>query len=340
MTQKVRVAVIGFGWWGKTIVRTLSESAGVQVVMVVEPDTAVRKLAEAESAKGGFAVSDNFEAAIADASVQAVVLCTPHKAHAAQIQAAAAAGKHVFCEKPLCLSYADARASVAACEKAGVVLGIGHERRFEPAVMALRQRFASGELGTILQVEANFVQDKFLALPPDNWRLSNEHAPVGPLSATGIHLVDLSIALLGPAEAVWARLATRGSNFANGDTLGIMMAFPGGANTLLSAVLATPFDGRLAVYGSRGWIEIRDRSHPENSTGWDVTTVLKGGARETVFMPAHPSVRANLEAFAAAIRGEVAYPVTHKEMLANVAALEAIMRSTGTGKVEAVEQPA
>ena len=50
----------------------------------------------------------------------------------------------------------------------------------------------AGELGVPLQVEANFSQDKFLALPPDNWRLSHEHAPVGPLSATGIHLVDLA----------------------------------------------------------------------------------------------------------------------------------------------------
>ena len=108
----------------------------------------------------------------------------------------------------------------------GVQLGIGHERRFEPAVIALREEIAKGTIGTVLQIEANFSQDKFFALPPDNWRLSNRFAPVGPLTATGIHLVDLAVAILGPSEAVWARLATRGSQFENGDTLGIMMAFP------------------------------------------------------------------------------------------------------------------
>ncbi|MBL8385270.1 MAG: Gfo/Idh/MocA family oxidoreductase [Burkholderiales bacterium] len=335
----VRVAVVGYGWWGRTIARTLAASAAVRVVLVVEPDDAARAAARADGAAAGFAVAGRFEEALATAAVDAVVLCTPHKAHAAQIAAAAAAGKHVFCEKPLCLSYADAVAAVGACRAAGVVLGIGHERRFEPAVVALRERIARGELGAILQIEANFSQDKFFALPPDNWRLSVAHAPVGPLSATGIHLVDLAIAVLGPAESVWARLATRGSHFANGDTLGVMLGFPGGANALVSAMLATPFEGRFAVYGSHGWVEIRDRTHPENPTGWDVTTCLRGAPRTTAFVAPHASVRANLEAFAAAVRGAAPYPVTSREMLANVAALEAIMRSAGSGRVEAVAQP-
>lgn len=338
--KPVRIAVIGYGWWGKNITRILGGSALVKVVLVVETESAVRELARADGAAGGFAVADSFEAALADDSVDALVLCTPHKAHAAQIVAAAAAGKHVFCEKPLCLTYADALAAITACARAGVMLGIGHERRFEPVMIDLRARIARGDIGSVLQIEANFSQDKFFALPPDNWRLSNEHAPVGPLTATGIHLVDLAIAIMGPAESVWARLATRGSNFANGDTLGMMLAFPGGASALISAMLATPFEGRVAVYGSRGWIEVRDRAHPETPRGWDVTTCLSGRERETVYVPPNDSVRANLEAFAIAAAGGAAYPVTRREMLANVAAIEAIMRSAGSGRVEAVTQPA
>ena len=194
-------------------------------------------------------------------------------------------------------------------------------------MIRLRQDIAAGKLGTILQIEANFSQDKFFALPKNNWRLSNQHAPVGPLSATGIHLVDLSIAVLGGADSVWARLATRGSDFENGDTLGVMLGFPGGANAMISAMLATPFEGRFAVYGSLGWVEIRDRTHPENPTGWDVTTALKDQVRQTEFFEPYPVVRANLEAFAQAVLGISTYPVTHKEMLENVAALEAIINS-------------
>ena len=78
--------------------------------------------------------------------------------------------------------------------------------------------------------------------------------------------------LAGPSS-VWARLARLGSDFENGDTLSMTIGFENGATAMLGAVLATPFMGRLALLGSKGWMDIRDRSHPENSAGWDVTSV-------------------------------------------------------------------
>ena len=337
MTQQaLRVAVIGYGWWGKTIVATLQSSPLLKVEMVIEQEEVPRLAAQALGATQDFTVSSMFEDAIANPNVEAVVLCTPHKLHAAQIAAAAKAGKHVFCEKTLCLSFADAVQAVAACKAANVQLGIGHERRFEPAIIELRRRIANGDLGTILQIEGNFSQDKFFALPPDNWRLSKELAPCGPLSATGIHLVDLAIAILGPADNVLARLNTLASNFANGDTLAVMLSFKSGATALISAILATPFDGRFTVYGSKGWIEVRDRTHPENPTGWDISTVLSGKEKQTHYEAPHTIVRANLEAFANGVRGISPYPVTTAEMLANVAALESIMKSAESGQIEQI----
>lgn len=333
-TPPVRVGVIGYGWWGKTMVRQIHESPWLQLDAVAEGDAAIRGALAADPYVSGVALFDSAEALLAHPGLEAVILCTPHLQHAQQIAAAAERGLHVFCEKPLCLTLADARRAIATCKARGLVLGIGHERRFEPEVVALRQLIQAGTLGTVLQIEANFSQDKFLALPKDNWRLSNAHAPVGPLTATGIHLVDLSIAILGPCERVWARLATLGSEFENGDTLAVMMAFPGGPNAMISAVLATPFEGRFAIYGSKGWVEIRDRTHPESPSGWDITTVLRGQAPQTRFAGPAPSVRNNLEAFARAVRGRAPYPVAHDEMLANVAALEAIMQSVqGNGLV-------
>jgi predicted dehydrogenase len=335
----VRVGVLGYGWWGRKIAAEVAASPLMTLAAVAESHAPTREAMSGEAALAGAALLDGADALFAHPGLDAVVLCTPHAQHAAQIVAAAQAGLHVFCEKPLCSTLDDARRAVAACAAAGRVLGIGHERRFEPEVQALRARVADGTLGTVLQIEANFSQDKFLALPRDNWRLSRVHAPVGPLTATGIHLVDLSIALLGPCESVWARLGTLGSDFDNGDTLAVMMAFPGGASAMISAVLATPFEGRFAVYGSKGWAEIRDRTHPENPTGWDVTFALRGQPRQTHFAEPSASVRANLEAFALAVRGGPAYPVPPQEMLANVAALEAIMRSVDSGRIEAVARP-
>lgn len=322
----LRAAVIGLGWWGRTIVRTLQASDRIEVVAGVDP----------AAADLGVPRLPNLEAALADPMIQAVILCTPHTQHAAQIRQAAAAGKHVFCEKPLCLTLADAQAAVAACDAACVVLGVGHERRFEPPILELRRLLESGALGTALQIEANFSQDKFLSLPTDNWRLSAKDAPAGPMTATGIHLLDLAVSLLGPAETALARVRQLGSPLANGDTLGALIGFRGGANALLSAILATPFDGRFAIYGSEGWAEVRDKAHPESPEGWTLTVVRRGQERVVrEFAPAQ-AVRANLEAFADAALGRAAYPMTPAEKLGTVAALEAVFRSAVSGQVEPV----
>jgi predicted dehydrogenase len=149
-------------------------------------------------------------------------------------------------------------------------------------------------------------------------------------------MVDLSIALLGRPTSVWARLARLGSDFANGDTLSITIGFGSGATAMLGAVLATPFMGRLALLGSKGWMEIRDRSHPENSTGWDVTSVRRDETPVTAFYAPHPAVLDNLEAFGRAALGQTPYPVGLDEMLVNVRSFEAILRSVKSGAIEAI----
>src|SRR4030081_1277636 len=328
----IKAAVIGLGWWGQTILRNLSNSTTMRPVLCVDPLDSARTAASAF----GVETSPHFEDALTHPDVQAVILCTPQERHADQSAAAARPGRHGFCEKPLCTTSADAETAIAAVRKAGVQLGIGHERRFEPAVIGMRKRFAAGEFGRPLLLEGNFSQDKFLKLPRDNWRLSSTVNPAGPLSATGIHMVDLSIALLGRPVSVWARLATLGSDFANGDTLSMTIGFESGATAMLGAVLATPFMGRLALLGSEGWMEIRDRSHPENSTGWDVVSVHRDEAPAIVFHSPHPAVRDNLEAFGRAALGLAPYPVTLEEMLLNVRSFEAIQRSVKSGTIESI----
>ena len=328
----IRAAIIGLGWWGQTIAASLADSDLIRPVLGVDPLEGAR----AKAAAAGLQTAAQFEDALARPDIEAVILCTPQDHHARQIEAAARAGRHVFCEKPLCTTGADAERALAAVKAANVQIGIGHERRFEPAVIEMRKRFAEGEFGSGLVVEGNFSQDKFLSLPRNNWRLSKAENPVGPLSATGIHMVDLSIALLGQPKSVWARLATLGSDFANGDTLTITIGFASGATALLTAVLATPFMGRLALLGSKGWMEIRDRTHPEHPTGWEVTRTVRGSAPVTATYPPHPAVRDNLEAFARAVLGKAPYAVTHEEMLANVKTFEAIKRSAANGQIETI----
>jgi predicted dehydrogenase len=142
---------------------------------------------------------------------------------------------------------------------------------------------------------------------------------------------------MGLADRVFASVDTLGSQLTNGDTLGILARFKGGGNALLGAVLATPFDGRFAVYGSRGWAEVRDKAHPESPQGWTLTTHLRGEQKKTRDYPPAKAVLSNLEAFADAAAARAPYPVPQAEMIANVSALEAIFRSAASGKVEAVD---
>lgn len=318
-----RAAVVGLGWWGATLVGQAQGIPGLQISHGVDVSPAGRERGVAL----GLTMHASLDEVLAEAEVDAVILCTPHQLHADQVVAVARAGKHVFCEKPFTETLDDADRALSAVAAAGVIVGIGHERRFEPAVQLLRSSAEAGELGEVLSFEGNFSQDKFLALPADNWRLSTDFSPVGPLSATGIHMVDLAISLLGRPTRLWATLFNNGTGFPNGDTLSIMIEFAGSRTALISAILSTPFVGRLALYGSSGWVEIRDRTHPESPTGWDVTTTLRGQAPVTQFHQPFPAARANLEAFAAAADGGPTYPVDHEEIRATVAAYEAIVHS-------------
>lgn len=330
----LNVAVVGLGWWGRTVVSLLKQSAKLRAVQLVDPYATE---AAAFARQAGIPVANTFAEALASPEVQGVVLCTPHSQHCEQIIASAAAGKHVFCEKPLCLSRAEVLRALDAVERAGVALAVGHERRFETPILDLGRMVDAGELGTPLQIEANFSQDKFLVLPPDNWRLSGKEAPAGPMTATGIHLLDLSVRFLGPAERAFASVRQLGSQLVNGDTLGALVQFQSGANALISAMLATPFVGRFALYGSQGWAEIIDKNHPEAPKGWIVRTRKRGGEVQTREYPPMPAALANLEAYADAALGRAPYPVPREQMRATICALEAVFRSAAGGGVVEVE---
>lgn len=330
--QQLNVAVVGLGWWGRVIVELLARSDKVKVVRVAD----VTPQGEAFAKEQGLPFAAGFEPVLADPTVQGVVLCTPHTQHTDQIVAAARAGRHVFCEKPLSMTRADVLRAVAAVEQAGVALAVGHEKRFEPPVLEIMRLLKSGALGTPLQVEANFSQDKFLALSPDNWRLSGKEAPAGPMTATGIHLLDLSVGVFGEADTVHVSVKQLGSQLTNGDTLAALVTFKRGGHALISAILATPFAGRFAVYGSHGWAEVRDKTHPEAPEGWTLTTCLRGQRAVSVDLPPAPAVLHNLEAFADAALGHAPYPVPREQMIANVSALEAIFRSAQSGSIERV----
>jgi predicted dehydrogenase len=334
MTRPVGVALVGMGWWGKKMLNVLAAApSDIRVVRAVEPNL---ETARALCAEKGVALTADYADALSDPDVEAVVLATPHALHGAQIEAAVAAGKHIFCEKPLALTKAGAEKAVRLCRDAGLVLGMGHERRWEPPVAELLARADAGDLGRIHQIEANFSHDKFLALDRDNWRLKADQAPAGGMTATGIHLLDLSVRLLGPAQSVWCVCEQLSSDLPQGDTVAAYVKFRGGGTSYVSASLANPFVSRFAVFGSKGWIDIRDKAHVEAPDGWVVTSAKVGGPITTAQVPAAEPVKDNLVSFARAVRGVERYRITAEHLVNNIALLEAVFASARSGKIETV----
>jgi len=334
MSGPVGIALIGMGWWGQKMLAVLQAApADIRVVRAVEPNL---ETVQAKCAEKGIPLSASYADALSDPKVEAVVLATPHSLHEAQIAQAVAAGKHVFCEKPLALTKAGAVKAVALCRNAGVVLGMGHERRWEPPIAALLAKADAGVLGRIQQIEANFSHDKFLALDRNNWRLKADQAPAGGMTATGIHLLDLSVRLLGPAESVLCICEQLSSDLPQGDTVAAYVKFRGGGTSYVSASLANPFISRFAVFGSKGWIDIRDKAHVEAPDGWIVTSAMAGGPITTVEVPPAEPVKDNLVSFARAVRGKESYPITGEQMVDTIALLEAVFASAVSRKIEDV----
>lgn len=320
----LNVSIAGFGWWGRHMAKRLSGHSGFRVVSVVE--TVAERHGDIRAL--GLVPVHALDEALADPRVDAVILTTPNLLHEEQVVAAAAARKHVFCEKPLGLTGASARRSVEACSAAGVVLGIGHERRFEPAMAELRRLVRKGALGTIMHAEASFSHDKLTGVPAGDWRTSKKVAPAAGMTATGIHLTDLYIDLFGRVETVQAMTSSRVLGWETGDVATVQLGFASGMTATLSAILCTPHFIRMHVFGARRWVEIRNSTHPDTPGGLaTMTSSVTGEPLDTRQFDWTDTVVANLEAFRAAVLGEADYPYTSEQLVHNIEVLEAVAQS-------------
>lgn len=331
----LNAAIIGLGWWGKILTQTLAASDKISVIKLADVDA---EGGAAFAGEHGIDFTPDFAAVLADDAVDAVILATPHSLHEEQIIAAAAAGKHIFCEKPFCLNRASALRAMAAIEKAGVQVAIGHERRFEPPIMDAMALARDGKLGPLMHIEANFSHDIFAVLDDTNWRLKSEESPAGGLTATLIHLMDLSISLFGQPDRVLASVECHGDVVKNGDTLTAQVKFENGRTASLNAFTHTPFFSRLAIFGANGWVEVRDKAHVQAPEGWFFTTCYTDGKAETVEYEVATPVLSNLECFADAVAGKAEYPNTPEQIVRNVSLLEAIVKSAATDEIVKIEK--
>jgi predicted dehydrogenase len=317
----IDAAIVGLGRWGQNLVNSVQgKSERLRFIRgVVRNPAPLREYAAAR----GIILSDDFAAMLADPAVQAVVLATPHSLHADQIVAVAAAGKPVYCEKPLALKRTDAERAVAACAKAGVLLAVGHDKRFWPSMQALTRIVASGELGEILHIEGHN-SNETSRTSFASWRASPEESPGGGMTGTGVHMVDAFVGLIGPVKRVQAQLLSRRPPPDVLDTVAVLFEFSNGVSGTMSSIRATPQYWRAHVFGTKVSAE---------AIGPTELVIRKSGAapQRLSFDPVD-ALKGELEAFADAVSGRAPYPITPPQMVETVAAFEAIVQSMETGK--------
>jgi predicted dehydrogenase len=250
--RMISAALMALGRWGKSIVEAVQErSRRIRVVHGVskEPE-AVRDFA----ARHGFRLSTAFEEAIADPLVEAVFLATPHSLHVDQVVAAAEAGKHVWCEKPLALKRQEAQRAVEACRRAGVLLATGFNKRCFASMRELKRLLDSDALGEILHLEGHYCNEHSTRVS-GGWRDDPSESPGGGMTGAGLHVLDAFINLAGPVAHVDARLFSRKPGPDPRDALAISLQFATGATGLMGTVRAGPFYWRVHAFGTKGWAE-------------------------------------------------------------------------------------
>src|SRR5262245_6400914 len=300
----VRAAIVGMGTWGQNLVASVQGKS--ELIRFVAGATRTPTRAEAFSRRHGIPVQASFEAVLADPSIDAVVLATPHSMHAEQIVAAARADKHVFTEKPLGITTKESAAAVQACADHKVTLAVGYNWRFQPALQEIKRMLADGRLGKLLHIEGNFCGPSAYRFGRDHWRQHRKEGPAGGMTGRGVHVVDAMLYLAGQAESVQAQSYRIALDYGIDDTTSMLFRFRNGATGYLGTIIATAETWRMQVFGSKGWVEVGDVEH---LTTWqmrvcfvDPENLTTHQRPQVITFPEVSTERAELENFADAVK--------------------------------------
>jgi predicted dehydrogenase len=289
----LRVAAIGIGWWSDVLADAVKRSGKLKIVSCYSRSLDKRATF---ARKYGCREAASYEAVLADPEIEAIVNTTPNDAHRATTCAAAAAGKHVFLDKPIANSVADGAAITEACRRAGVVLALGYQRRREGHVRWIKQQIDAGQFGQLVNAEANISRDRLGKIDLGSWRYRADGMPGGVMLQIGIHYTDVLEYLLGPIRVVRGQLARLVLPGDNPDVASLLLQHANGALSTLNASYASASEYYLLnVYGK------------DATAYYDLHNGLRlskrGAAKPVTVTTANPDTLVEqLEEFAGAIR--------------------------------------
>ena len=325
----VRVACLGMGWWSDVLADAIVRSGKMTIAACYSrsPDKRLNF-----SKKYGCKAAESYEEILRDKSIQAIINTTPNATHLETTRAAAAAGKHVFLDKPIANTIADARALTKACRDAKVVLALGYQRRRESHFRLVKQKIAQGEFGKLVNAEANISRDRLGKIDLASWRYQAAGMPGGVMLQIGIHYSDVLEYLLGPVKAVSGRFVQLVLPGDNPDVASLILEHENGAQSTLNASYASAGEYYLMnIYGK------------EATAYYD----LHGGLRlqkrgsdkvERIATEKNDAIADELEEFARAVRGETQPEMDGERSTRSLAVILAGIRSAKEGRRIEVEE--
>ncbi len=319
----LRVASIGIGWWSGVLADAARRSGKLKIVACYSRSAEKR---QSFASKYGCRAVASYDAVLADPEIEAIINTTPNEAHRPTTCAAAAAGKHVFLDKPIANSIVDGRAITEACRTAGVILALGYQRRRESHFRWVKQQIDAGLFGKLVNAEANISRDRLGKIDLASWRYQAAGMPGGVMLQIGIHYTDVFEYLLGPIERVWAQSARLVLPGDNPDVASLILQHQGGALSTLNASYASASEYYLmniygkdatAFYDLHGGLRLLKRGESQ-------PTPVASGRNDTLVE--------QLEEFAAAVRGQGSIEVGGDYATRSLAVIRAGILSVQQGR--------
>jgi len=287
--------IIGLGRIaGAQIAPGIAASGNSTLVSVVSRDRA--RAEEFARVHGAATALDDYAKMLADPAVDAVYIATPNALHADQVIAAARAGKHVLCDKPLAVTVDGARRCVEECRSAGVRLGITFQTRFHDGLADAMRLVRAGGIGKVIVAEVTMSGGRNL---PRGWRTDPGLAGMGTINNIGVHAFDVLRYLLGSEVTEVVALTDSEPGYRIDTTALMLLRFANGTIAYVNANQSTPHArDDIVLYGSEGRVLASDLSRP----GRDGTLSVIAPAGERL-LPAssRDAYRRVIEAFAEAV---------------------------------------
>ena len=329
MSPPLQVACLGMGWWSDVLADAIKRSGMLAIAACYSRSEEKR---QAFAAKYGCRAASSYEDILGDKNIQAVINTTPNGTHLETTRAAAAAGKHVFLDKPIANTIADARAITEACRKAKVVLALGYQRRRESHFRLVKKKIQDGEFGKLVNAESNISRDRLGKIDLGSWRYQAAGMPGGVMLQIGIHYTDVLEYLLGPVKAVSGRFVRLVLPGDNPDVASLILEHENGAQSTLNASYASASEYYLMnIYGK------------EATAFYDLHHGLRLLRRatnkpEVIETRKNDPIVEEIEEFAAAVRGESDPEMDGERGTASLAVILAGIRSAKEGRLIEVSE--